>query len=83
MGTSNEEWQRKVIITTKLQYEHWQKWLLKTLGLKYPEIQMSSKTHGTVDKGIGLDPVTYPKSVSSILSEGSGELSEGKLTGNN
>ena len=28
-------------------------------------------------------PVTYPKSVSSIPSEGSGELSEGKLTGNN
>ena len=30
-----------------------------------------------------LDPVTYPKSASSIPSEGSGELSEGKLTGDN
>ena len=31
----------------------------------------------------GLDPVTYPKSVSSIPGEGSGELSEGKLTRDN
>ena len=30
-----------------------------------------------------LDPVTYPKSVSSIPGEGSGELSEGKLTADN
>ena len=29
------------------------------------------------------NPVTYPKSVSSIPGEGSGELSEGKLTGDN
>ena len=29
-----------------------------------------------------LDPVTYPKSVSSIPGEGSGELSKGKLTDN-
>ena len=30
-----------------------------------------------------LDPVTYPKSVSLIPGEGSGELSEEKLTGSN
>ena len=30
-----------------------------------------------------LDPVTYPKSVSSIPGESSGELSEGKLTVDN
>ena len=41
-------------------------------------------THGTVDKKSWLDPMIYPKtSVSSIPGEGSGELSEGKLTGDN
>ena len=30
-----------------------------------------------------FDPATYSKSVSSIPGEGSGELSEGKLTGDN
>ena len=30
-----------------------------------------------------LDPLTYPKSLNSIPGEGSGELSEGKLTGDN
>ena len=43
----------------------------------------NSTTHGTVDKGGWLDPVIYPKSVSSIHSEGSRELSAGKLTGDN
>ena len=49
---------------------------------------VSAIVHSSLLQEVGmsiqwLDPVTYPKSVSSILSEGNGELSEGKLTGDN